>query len=52
MRTLIDTFLPTGAYTIAWNGLDDSGRSAPGGVYFYDLSTPDRQARGQLLLLR
>ena len=52
VRTLLDSSLPTGAYTVAWNGLDDSGHSAPPGVYFYDLSTPERQARGQLLLLR
>jgi hypothetical protein len=52
VRTLLDVFLPTGAYGIAWNGLDDDGHPAPPGIYFYDLSTPERTARGQLLLLR
>jgi hypothetical protein len=52
VRTLLDSSLPTGAYAIAWNGLDDYGHAAPPGVYFYDLTTPERQAHGQLLLLR
>ena len=52
VRTLIDTFLPTGAYTISWDGTDDNGSSSAAGVYFYELRTRDRTVSGQLLLLR
>ncbi len=52
MRVLLDTILPTGSYTISWDGTDGKGRVYPPGVYFYELEIPGRKARGQLLLLR
>jgi hypothetical protein len=52
IRTLLDTILPIGAYTISWDGTDGHGQNYPPGVYFYRLETADRCATGQLLLLR
>jgi flagellar hook assembly protein FlgD len=37
VATLVRGTLEAGNYTHAWNGLDDSGRSAGSGVYFYRL---------------
>ncbi len=34
---LWDGFRPAGRHTLVWNGLDDGGRKAPSGVYFYRL---------------
>lgn len=52
IRTLLEASLPTGSYTIAWDGTNGRGRRSPPGVYFYELELPDRRSKGQLLLLR
>lgn len=52
VRTLLDATLPMGSYTIAWDGQDDLARPLPAGVYIYELETPGRRAKGQLLLLK
>jgi hypothetical protein len=52
VRTLLDTTLPMGSYTIAWDGMDDRGQPLPTGVYLYELEAPARRAKGQLLLLK
>jgi subtilisin family serine protease len=36
VRTLVDAHMKAGAYEIAWNLKDDTGRSAAAGVYFLD----------------
>ena len=42
-----DASLPAGAHTLAWNGLDDAGVSAPSGVYLLRVvsGTESRTAR-------
>ena len=40
VRTLQDGALPEGESVIAWDGRLDGGASAPGGVYFAELSVP------------
>jgi hypothetical protein len=52
IRTLLDTTLPMGSYTIVWDGKDGLGHPLPTGVYIYELEIPGRRARGQLLLLK
>lgn len=52
VRTLIDSPLPIGSYTLSWDGNDELRRPSPPGLYVYELRTPDREVRGQLLLLR
>ena len=52
IRTLLDTILPMGSYTIVWDGMDGLGHPLPAGVYIYELETPGRRAKGQLLLLK
>jgi hypothetical protein len=37
-RALIEGKLPAGVHSSSWNGLDDSGRRVPAGVYFYKLT--------------
>jgi flagellar hook assembly protein FlgD len=38
VRHLLDERLQlAGSYSLAWDGRDDAGRVAPGGVYFYRL---------------
>jgi len=37
VRTLLQGRLPTGPHVVSWDGVDDAGRQAPTGVYFYRL---------------
>jgi len=52
VRLLLDHVLPTGSYTIAWDGDDDRGEAQDPGVYFYELEIPGRSVRGQIILIR
>ncbi len=51
VRTLVTGKRPAGRHTVRWDGLDDAGREAPGGVYFYSLSAPGIKESRQMILL-
>lgn len=50
--TLVDEIKKPGYYTIVWDGKDRRGKSAPSGIYFYQLETDDYKATKKLILLR
>ena len=52
IRVMLHSSLTAGSHTLAWDGRDASGVSAPSGVYFYRLTHGDRQVTRKLLLLR
>ena len=52
IRVMLHSSLTAGPHTLAWDGRDASGVSAPSGVYFYRLTYGDRQMTRKLLLLR
>ena len=53
VRTLVDGALQTpGAYTVVWNGMDDAGRPAASGLYFYTLHTGETVRTRVMTLLR
>jgi hypothetical protein len=41
-----------GRYSVSWDGLDDGGRSAPTGIYFYRMSFDKHVAIRKMVLLR
>lgn len=51
VAALYDGIAPAGPFTAAWDGRDQQGHAAPGGVYLFRLVTPRRTAftRGVLL---
>ena len=53
VRTLIGAeTLPPGAHAVAWNGRDDRGAMAAGGVYVYRLRTAEFVASRRMTLVK
>lgn len=51
VRKLVAGEREAGAHTVVWDGLDDDGRSAGSGVYFYKLRAPGVVESRQMILL-
>lgn len=51
VRTLVSGERPAGRQDVRWDGLDDSGRAASSGVYFYSLTAPGVAASRRMILL-
>jgi len=49
---IADERLKPGRHLYEWNGIDDKGREAPGGVYFYTLNAVGLTQTRKLVLLR
>ena len=52
VRGLLEGWLPAGEHAVAWDGLDDSGRSLPSGLYFYRLRTEGFEGVQKMVLVR
>jgi len=52
VRTLVDGEQGTGSHAATWDGLDEAGRAAASGVYFYTLKTAEFTATRKLVLTR
>jgi len=52
VRDLVNDFFETGSYTQIWNGLDDSGRALPSGVYFARMLNGNQREATKLTLVR
>ena len=52
VRTLVNGLQNTGQHAAIWNGLDESGRAAASGLYFYTLKTEEFTATRKLVLTR
>ncbi len=51
VRTLMAGERSEGRQTVRWDGLDDAGRAAAGGVYFYTLRAPGVEESRRMILL-
>ncbi len=51
VRTLVTGEYAAGHHTARWDGLDDAGRAASGGVYFYSLRAPGIEESRRMILL-
>jgi hypothetical protein len=51
IRTLVQKKQPAGEYSVEWDGLDNSGMTAPSGVYFYRLDSQDSHAVRKMILM-
>lgn len=52
VREVIPANIPAGLRSIEWDGLDESGRPVPSGVYYYVLSIDSSQTTGPMVLVR
>ncbi|MFI5371661.1 MAG: FlgD immunoglobulin-like domain containing protein [Candidatus Eisenbacteria bacterium] len=51
VRTVYSGMLPRGTTQLAWDGHRADGSAAPGGIYFYRLTMPDRVVTRRVVLL-
>jgi hypothetical protein len=51
VRTLVVGERAAGRHTVRWDGLNDVGRKASSGVYFYSLRAPGIEESRQMILL-
>jgi photosystem II stability/assembly factor-like uncharacterized protein len=52
IRTLVDAVQPAGVHAATWDGRDDAGVAAAGGVYFYRLRSDGGSRTGRMVLVR
>lgn len=52
VRILLDEQRQAGEHLLTWDGMDDSGKRAPSGVYFIRFEADGRQATRQMILAR
>ncbi len=49
---LVQENLSAGNHSVTWNGLQNDGKTAPSGVYFYKLLTGNKEITKKMLLLK
>ncbi len=52
VRQLVNGVSPAGEYERVWDGLDDAGRTLPGGLYLTRVTTPAGVTAGRVVLTR
>jgi hypothetical protein len=52
VRTLLDTNLPAGWYTVRWDGKDDEGKSVASGIYLCRLLAGDKAKTKKMTLVK
>jgi hypothetical protein len=52
VRQLYDGPLPAGEFSLTWDGREDGGNPAPGGIYFAKVTTPAGESTTKLVFAR
>ena len=52
VKTLANQKFDAGEHSVIWDGTDQNGAASSSGVYFYRISTGDRQITQKMILLR
>jgi len=52
VTTLVDEVSPGGVHSVEWNGKDAAGRDLAGGVYFYRLTSGERELNRKMMFLK
>jgi hypothetical protein len=52
VRNLVDEFMGSGVYNVAWNGKDENNRKVAEGIYFCTLETPKQKFTKKLVFTK
>ena len=52
VETIQNGYLNAGSHSLSWFGKDKNGNKVPSGVYFYEVRSDNRTAKGKMLLLK
>lgn len=52
VKTLVDSNLPAGTYTVTWNGTNSAEEKVASGIYFYRLSAGTYSQTRKMCLLK
>jgi hypothetical protein len=52
LRSLTNKEFTAGTHQVQWDGLDEFGREAPAGVYYYQIQAGSFQATNKMLLIK
>jgi flagellar hook assembly protein FlgD len=52
VRTIFSRVVKEGIFNKAWDGLDEAGKPAASGIYFYRISVGDKNVSGKMILVR
>lgn len=52
VKTLVDEYKEAGYYQTRWNGFNESGRTVPSGVYFYNMNAEKFSQTKKMLMLK
>ncbi len=52
VRAFLEGYLEAGAYSLTWNGQDETGNNVPSGIYFYKLTAGDYSQIKRMALIR
>ena len=52
VETIQNGYLNAGSQSLSWFGKDQNGNKVPSGVYFYEVRSDNRTAKGKMLLLK
>ena len=52
VASLVDAYMQAGNHAITWNGLDQSGRKVPGGIYIYTMRTMNNVQSKRMVLIQ
>ena len=52
VRSLTNREFTAGTHQVKWDGLDEFGREAPAGVYYYQINAGSFQAANKMLLIK
>ncbi|KAA3612043.1 MAG: T9SS C-terminal target domain-containing protein [Calditrichaeota bacterium] len=52
VKTLYDGQIEAGVYTFQWNGLDQSGKAMPSGMYIYSVNSAEFSQANKMILMK
>ena len=52
VNTLVSELLPTGEYSVIWNGTDETGKKVTSGIYYYKMTNGEFTDMKKMILMK